>query len=313
MNTAGTERARTTLAFLRRNITTGEWPVGSRIPIEPELAEQTGVGRSTIREAVRSLASMGMLETLPGRGTFVRSSTPTSALLNEFLNDFSLEEMLSYRRALEIEAAQQAALHRTEDDLVALEQSVQSELGRDQCPALSADGDTSLGGRFHNLLFDAAKNRLLAALYSGINEQLNSPMHQGRLTHASDGEQMRKDHAHVLDAIRRGDFIDAVHSMADHVDKDLAIITSDQEIIPALKRTADQQERIELAREGGYGSGEPTEADQVTARIRAAHAAAGLDLAGNKLPEEPAEPELPSDVIAAAQAAGCPVDHTAAR
>lgn len=308
---AGTERARTTLAYLRRNITTGEWPVGTRIPIEPELAEQVNVGRSTIREAVRSLASMGMLETLPGRGTFVRSNTPTSALLNEFLNDFTLEEMLSYRRALEIEAAQQAALHRSEEDLLALEQSVAGELGRAQCPALAEDGMTSIGGRFHNLLFDAAKNRLLAALYSGINEQLNSPMHQGRLTHASDGAQMQRDHARVLDAIRRKDFIDAVHSMADHVDKDLAIITQDQEIIPALKRSADQQERIDIAREGGLGASEPSEADDVTARIRAAHAAAGLDLEGRKLPVEPPAPTIPSEVIAAAQAAGCPVDHTA--
>src|SRR5690625_7550642 len=111
----GTERARTTLAYLRRQITTGQWQVGSRIPIEPELAEILGVGRSTVREAVRSLASIGMLETLPGRGTFVRSSTPTSSLLNEFLADFSLTEILSYRRALEVEAAQQAAIHRTEE------------------------------------------------------------------------------------------------------------------------------------------------------------------------------------------------------
>ena len=91
--TTGSERARNTLAYLRRHITTGAWPVGSRIPIEPELAEQIGVGRSTVREAVRSLASIGMLETLPGRGTFVRSAAPTSTLLNEFLSDFTLEEM----------------------------------------------------------------------------------------------------------------------------------------------------------------------------------------------------------------------------
>ena len=59
--TTGSDRARSTLAYLRRHITTGAWPVGSRIPIEPELTEQIGVGRSTVREAVRSLASIGML------------------------------------------------------------------------------------------------------------------------------------------------------------------------------------------------------------------------------------------------------------
>ena len=110
MAASGTERARATLAYLRRQITTGAWAVGERIPIEPELTEILGVGRSTVREAVRSLASIGMLETLPGRGTFVRSAAPTSSVLAEFLTAYTLEELLSYRRALEVEAAQQAAL-----------------------------------------------------------------------------------------------------------------------------------------------------------------------------------------------------------
>ena len=136
-STMGSDRARGALAYLRRQITTGTWPVGSRIPIEPELAEQMGVGRSTVREAVRSLASVGMLETAPGRGTFVRSATPTSSLLNEFLNDFTLEEILSYRRALEIEAAQQAALQRTEEDIAALEEAAKEEMGCTRCPSLA--------------------------------------------------------------------------------------------------------------------------------------------------------------------------------
>jgi DNA-binding FadR family transcriptional regulator len=230
-STTGSERARATLAYLRRKITTGEWPVGSRIPIEPELSEQTGVGRSTVREAVRSLASMGMLETLPGRGTFVRSSAPTSTLLNEFLNDFTLEEILSYRRALEIEAAQQAALHRTDEDVAALEQAAAEEVGCTRCP-----------------VFDSAKNRLLASLYAGINDQLRTPEHRGRLANVATGTEMERDHARVLDAIRRRDFIDAVHAMVDHVDHDVVIVNDQHEVVPPLVRTPAQQQRIDDAR-----------------------------------------------------------------
>src|SRR5690625_2862093 len=169
MATSGTERARTTLAYLRRQITTGAWPVGERIPIEPELTEILGVGRSTVREAVRSLASIGMLETLPGRGTFVRSATPTSSVLSEFLTAYTLEELLSYRRALEVEAAQQAALHRSEEDIAALEAAAASPLEPGRCPVLHStagkpDGQAAgegpgrepaadLAARFHNLLF----------------------------------------------------------------------------------------------------------------------------------------------------------------
>ena len=249
VTSSGTERARTTLAHLRRQITTGEWEVGSRIPIEPELAETLGVGRSTIREAVRSLASIGMLETLPGRGTFVRSSTPTSAVLSEFLSAYTLEELLSYRRALEVEAAQQAARHRTAEDIAALEAAVSQDVQRAHCPVhASTEASGDLAARFHYLLFDAAKNRLLASLYAGITEKLAAPGHAERLVHAGDAVSMQAEHERIVDAVRRGDFIDAVHAMADHMDNDLVIITPDDEIIPPLSRSAHDQERIEAAR-----------------------------------------------------------------
>ncbi|MBB4072158.1 FadR family transcriptional regulator [Leucobacter sp. OH2974_COT-288] len=246
MQTTGSERARATLSYLRRKITTGEWPVGIRIPIEPELAEQMGVGRSTVREAVRSLANMGMLETLPGRGTFVRSATPTSALLNEFLNAFTLEEILSYRRALEIEAAQQATIHRTDEDLAALEAAAAEEQGCSLCPiATAASSSPGFESKFHLLIFDAAKNRLLASLYAGINEQLRNPQHRGRLANIASASEMEHYHAQLLDAIRRKDFIDAVHAMAAHVDNDVVMVTPDQEVVPTLARSEELQQRID--------------------------------------------------------------------
>lgn len=249
LGASGTERARNTLAYLRRQITTGEWEVGSRIPIEAELTEILGVGRSTVREAVRSLASLGMLETLPGRGTFVRSSTPTSAVLSEYLTDFTLEELLSYRRALEVEAAQQAALHRTQEDVTALEAAIATPLRDAHCPSMkNAKAMQELASRFHQLVFDAAKNRLLASLYAGINERLLKPENLERLAHPTDAATMHEEHERIVDAIRRGDFIDAVHAMADHMDNDLVIITPDNEIIPPLQRSSSAQERIDIAR-----------------------------------------------------------------
>lgn len=246
----GTERARRTLDYLRRQITTGAWPVGGRIPIEPELAGLLSVGRSTIREAVRSLAAMGMLEALPGRGTFVRSSTPSSSLLTEFLGAYTLEELLSYRRALDIEAAQQAALHRTQEDIDALEAAVSTALERRHCTAAAHPVSTDeLAGRFHYLMFDAAKNRLLASLYAGITDRLNAPEHRERLTHGSNANAMQGEHLRILDAIKRGDFIDAVHAMADHVDHDLVVITTDDELIPPLRRSKSAQARIDEARQ----------------------------------------------------------------
>ncbi|HLS74596.1 MAG TPA: FCD domain-containing protein, partial [Actinomycetaceae bacterium] len=188
----------------------------------------------------------------PGRGTFVRSAAPTSSVLAEFLTAYTLEELLSYRRALEVEAAQQAALHRTEEDVAALEAALAAPLEAGRCPMLptepTARPDVDLAARFHYLLFDAAKNRLLASLYAGISEKLTEPAHSERLTHAGDAKTMQVEHERIVDAVRRGDFIDAVHAMADHMDNDLVILTPDDEVIPPLRRSAGDQERVEAAR-----------------------------------------------------------------
>lgn len=203
-----------------------------------------------------------MIETLPGRGTFVRSASPTSTLLNEFLTDFTLEEILSYRRALEIEAAQQAALHHTDEDILALEQAIIEETGCTRCPvAMPGANVSAFESPFHLLLFDAAKNRLLSALYAGINQQLRTPSHRGRLANVATASEMERDHARILDAIRRADFIDAVHAMADHVDHDVVIVSDTHEVIPPLARTPEQQQRIDLAREAHELAAEEARAD----------------------------------------------------
>ena len=71
---SGSQKANDTLGFLRSKILSGEWPIDELIPKEPELMDLIGVGKSTVREAVRSLATLGMLQTVPGVGTIGRAS-----------------------------------------------------------------------------------------------------------------------------------------------------------------------------------------------------------------------------------------------
>ena len=106
---AGSAMARNTLVFLRQKIVSGEWPINSRIPTEPELMALLGVGKSTVREAVRSLASLGMLETIRGIGTFVRSRVPSDAVLVSLMSERGPAECLQLRAAVEGEAARALA------------------------------------------------------------------------------------------------------------------------------------------------------------------------------------------------------------
>lgn len=221
---SGSERARRTLAFLRHQISSGQWPINSRIPIESELMTMLGVGKTTVREAVRSLASVGMLETLPGRGTFVRSRTPVSAVLADTLAEYDLAELLKFRRALEVEAVQQAAVHRTEAQLAALRESHEHDVHPDpDYPGRVERGRTP--GQFHFLIFEAGGSPLLTSMYAVAMAALRRGVDQGRLGYGASEDLRRTDHAAILAAIEAGDPVAAALAAAQHVDRDLVIGT----------------------------------------------------------------------------------------
>lgn len=105
---------------IRAEIAAGRWPVGSRIPIEPQLAQLLGVSRGTVREAVKTLVSRGLLEVRQGSGTYVRSGFDPAANLQK-MRRASLRDQFEVRRALEVEAARLAAVRHTARDLRNLE------------------------------------------------------------------------------------------------------------------------------------------------------------------------------------------------
>jgi DNA-binding FadR family transcriptional regulator len=214
----GSDRARRTLAFLRHKISSGEWPINSKIPTEPELMQLIGVGKTTVREAVRSLASVGMLEPMPGIGTFVRSRMPVSSVLVDYMAEFSVSDLLGYRRALELEAAQQAARNRTDEQLAAMRRALDNPPPAEQ-PL--GPGRRKAPGQFHFLIMDASGNTLLVGLYAGVMTALRQAILAGTVVHAADRDAMRHDHLELLAALEARDVPAAAHAMASHVDRDL--------------------------------------------------------------------------------------------
>src|SRR5581483_4829284 len=73
------------LSYLQQQIASGTFPVGSKLPTEPELMAQLAVGRSTLREAMRVLAHMGLVDVRPGDGTYVRTPPPEAEPLGQRL------------------------------------------------------------------------------------------------------------------------------------------------------------------------------------------------------------------------------------
>jgi DNA-binding FadR family transcriptional regulator len=104
---------------LREQITGGQWPVGTKLPGETTLATLLGVGRSTVREALRALAGAGMVRTRQGAGVFVIAERPVQDWPAR-LRRAALADVYEVRVMLEVQAARLAAVRRTPEDVAAL-------------------------------------------------------------------------------------------------------------------------------------------------------------------------------------------------
>ncbi|MEU7634377.1 FadR/GntR family transcriptional regulator [Nocardia sp. NPDC049220] len=102
---------------LERGIRNGIFGVGTKLPPEPQLQAQLGVGRTTVREAVKVLAHAGMLEVKQGDGTYVRAKTSTSRELLERLSRAHPQDVLAVRRGLDLEMARISTRARTDEDI----------------------------------------------------------------------------------------------------------------------------------------------------------------------------------------------------
>lgn len=148
---------------LRRRIAEGRFEVGGRLPPEPELMRLFGVGRSTVREAVRILCNTGLLSVRQGAGTFVACRTAPHETIEQRLRRADLHDLDEVRQILERAIAERAARHRTEQDLAALERHLADRAAAAETGDLEACIAADI--RFHAALAEATHNEILHELY----------------------------------------------------------------------------------------------------------------------------------------------------
>jgi DNA-binding FadR family transcriptional regulator len=189
---------------LRALVESGEWPVGTRIPPEPVLVESLGVGRNTVREAVRALVHNGMLEPLQGDGTYVRAADELGAAVLRRSRRAGHVELLEVRSGLERDAARLAARRRTGEDLArlraALDQRAAAWAEHDYAALIDADLE------FHRIAVAAAHNTLLTELYTHLTEAQRATL--VTLLHAPVTDERRyqgEPHTALVDAIEARD------------------------------------------------------------------------------------------------------------
>lgn len=197
---------------LRARIASGEWEIHSRIPGETALAAEYGVSRGTVREALRSLTGLGLLEAAAGRGTFVRSRVPTDAVLVALMSERGPAECLQLRAAIEGEAARTLAARRDAAAAERLAGAARGDGSRERMP-----------GEFHSRLVEEGCEPLAVSVHAALMHSVRGFLMSGRLRHALDDAARDRDHEAVVAAIRAGDAADAARLAAEHAYTDLVV------------------------------------------------------------------------------------------
>ena len=206
---------------IKAAILSGTLRGGDRLPSEAALAQQFGVGRTTVREALRSLVAQGLIETSPGArgGSFVRTidhSALGSALVDSVgrllaLGSIRFDEVAITRQYLEIPSVRLAAEHRTEQDLAELTGVLELQ------KSISVDDPRvpKLDEQFHGTIARASGNRVLAS-FVGALHLTTEPVHYLDLS-PEVGRTTVRQHQRIVAAIADRDPVEAEAAMVEHL------------------------------------------------------------------------------------------------
>jgi len=196
----------------------GKLKPGSKLPPEREFARLLGVGRPALRQALKALSTMGIIDSRVGKGTFV--SLSTSGLLTApmdfmvLLHAVTLQELFEVRKVVEVELAGWAADRATDDDLLLIKSILEiQKMSLD-------DSETFLEEdlRFHRALSIAAHNILFTAILESLS-RLMTESRRKLLLNERDLSNSFRDHQNVFREIREQNRAGAREAMFQHLDR----------------------------------------------------------------------------------------------
>ncbi|WP_433085613.1 FadR/GntR family transcriptional regulator [Dactylosporangium sp. CA-052675] len=182
-------------------ITSGELRPGDRLPREADLAERLGLSRNSLREAVKALSLIRVLDVRQGDGTYVTSLEPALLLdalsfVVDFHRDDTVLQLLEVRRILEPAATALAATRMTDADVAGL-RAVLDALG--DAPGVEALVANDL--EFHRLIAAGSGNAVLCALIDGLSGPTTRARIWRGLTQEGAAARTREQHQAIVGAI----------------------------------------------------------------------------------------------------------------
>ena len=216
---------------IRRLILDGAFARGRALPSERVLARRFRVSRGSVRDALRMLEMLGLVEMRHGQGTFPRELsvdrlvTPLAAVLR-YRPDLQ-DELMDVRRMFEPAVARVAALRGTEADVAALE----SILNRQRRKLKTGQSPLVEDTAFHAALSRATRNRVIVHIMETLNNLL---VESRRMTLKQKGRPERSllGHEAIVAAIRRRDADAAAHAMREHIDRIADLLQAEPRVPP---------------------------------------------------------------------------------
>jgi len=216
---------------IQHAIREGQLPRGSKLPTERELADQFGVSRSVVREAIKVLDTMGLVESRQGSGSFIRNSTIESVsrafVLSVSPDAESVEKLFEFRLGLEVQSAYLAAARRTDEQIEMLNGELivfQESAGLNDW-ALFRKFDE----QFHQMVAQASGNPYLQVAIAAVRDMQQDVVrlyakHTGAMSLAI------SHHAAITDAIARQDSSDAAAQMYAHIEYTAGVVQARADI-----------------------------------------------------------------------------------
>ena len=183
---------------LEKMIAAGEYAVGEKIPPETELMEIFKVSRNTLREAIQSLTSAGVLEVCQGDGTYVRSNNRFDANMNREYARASLEDIHEARNSLEMTIVYLAAQRRTDEDMDRITGTFLRRCSLNQ----TVKENTKADMEFHMAIAKASHNEVLFDMYRSISGYLETQILKRQMETELDAGEIDRLHKELSLAIQ---------------------------------------------------------------------------------------------------------------
>ena len=204
---------------LLKQIEVGSFRSTGKLPTEAALAQEFGVSRTVIREAISRLRNEGVVQARQGSGVFINQHAgirPLRIDYDEAVDAKSLPHLLAVRRAIEAEVAAEAARRRTDADMEAIDKALR------QIDEAAADGRDGVAEdiAFHRAIAAVTGNPYFLKTLDFLNQYLEAGMKVTRRNEATRDDfswQVRDEHAAIVAAIREGDPLAARNAASTHM------------------------------------------------------------------------------------------------